>query len=545
MDTDRSRDAERTLVSYFDAFSPAPPWDELVWWPPDVFALANLVLDHTESYRFVVNPPGGRRWPPLPDWNDQVRAAAQAWRDGIGHPRPALPAVVRRCWDTVTRERGTPLAKVRDGGASTLLAALLTLHAAADEACAGLMTASSRETSFETLAWRRLQEHGSLSRISPGRIRIVPKTHLCAYGITINSLSRYLALSYEAVEMRWSRVAREAPTDRRDYNIVLVPWPLSVDASDFRPAVEVPLGNMDADTYGFFEFAPRRALDDAHLASLLRQANDTVGHVDAVVFPESSVCPEETAALEEALEGCGTTFLITGVRQRPADGAFGRNYLHVGIRTPTRWERYEQDKHHRWCVNGDQIRQYRLTRALDPKKLWWEAIDIRERALHVVDLGGGVTTAPLVCEDLARLDEVSDVVRRIGPSLVLALLLDGPQLASRWPGRYASILANEPGSTVLTLTSYGMAARSRPPGTRPSRVVAHWNNRDDGPREIELAPGATAVLLTASPSGRMLWTADGRRHDDVPGLTLSGIHQLRRRRRTSRRRRSRTPAASA
>ncbi|HET7555626.1 MAG TPA: hypothetical protein VFJ75_08235, partial [Gaiellaceae bacterium] len=56
---------ERSLWSYFDSFAPVPDWDDLVRWPPDVFALANLVLDHTESYRFVVAPPRRRRWPPF------------------------------------------------------------------------------------------------------------------------------------------------------------------------------------------------------------------------------------------------------------------------------------------------------------------------------------------------------------------------------------------------------------------------------------------------------------------------------------------------
>ena len=83
------------------------------------------------------------------------------------------------------------------------------------------------------------------------------------------------------------------------------------------------------------------------------------------------------------------------------------NYLHFGVATSTGWKRYEQDKHHRWCLDDRQIRQYHLTRSLEPKRLWWEAIDISERTLHVIDVGGGITTVPLVCEDLARLDEVA------------------------------------------------------------------------------------------------------------------------------------------
>lgn len=518
----------RTVASYFGAFAPAPEWEELAWWPPDVFALANLVLDHTESYRFAIAPPRGRRWPPLPDWNAEVHAAGRAWRDAAGRPRGELPALVRRFWDGATARRETPLDAVQSGDAWELVEALLTLHALADEACADVATSGrwAAAGSFEALAWRRLQRGGSLSRLSPTRVRIVPKTHLTAHGITIISLSRYLALSYESVDIRWRSVEPDPPRKRRDLAIVLVPWPLFVRARDFRPAAQAPIENMDLDRFGFFEFAPEAPLDHELLHGLLAEALEEEGRIDAVVFPEDAVDPAETAALERTLDEYGANFLVAGVRQPPEEGHFGRNYLHFGVRTPSGWESYEQDKHHRWCLDEGQIHQYHLSRSLDAGKLWWEAIDVRERALHVFDLGLGVTATPLVCEDLARLDEVAELVRRIGPSLVVAVLLDGPQLSSRWPCRYASVLADEPGSTVLTLTSYGMAARSRPPGKPSSRVIAHWNNRRDGLHEIELAPGASGVLLLASVDSRTLWTADGRRHRDVPGLTLSGIRQL-------------------
>lgn len=526
---DVSDEGKRSVSSYFRAFAPAPEWVELAWWPPDVFTLANLVLDHTEGYRFVVAPPRGRRWPPLPDWSGQVRAAAQAWRNGNTPRGCEPPPLARRCWATVTRYRDAPLTEIRSGEAWELTMALLTLHAIADEACAEVASCGRRASrpSFEGRAWALLQAQGSLSRLSPTRVRIVPKGQLSARGITIRSLSRYLALCYESVEVRWRSIEPGPLAERGDYNLLLVPWPLSVKAEDFRPAPPMLLENMDPERFGFFEFAPEPSLDCELVSSLLEAAVADAGRVDAVVLPEAAVYAEAIPGLEQTLARHGATFLITGVSQPPAHAAFGRNYLHFGIRTRTGWSRYEQDKHHRWALDEAQIRQYHLSRALQPKRLWWEAIDIRKRTLHIVDVGAGVTAAPLVCEDLARLDEVADLVRRIGPSLVVALLLDGPQLRSRWPSRYASVIADDPGSAVLTLTSLGMAVRSRPPGKRRSRVIAHWNDRVDGLHEIELAPRAAGVLVTTSIEGSTLLTADGRSHGDVPRLRMSGVRQLR------------------
>ena len=518
-------DGERTVRSYFDSFAPAPDWDDLVRWPPDVFALANLVLDHTESYRFVVAPPPGRRWPPLHDWSAEVGRAAREWKEASGGEPPRL---VRDSWDLVTRSRDVSLAGVRSGAAWELVSSLATLHAVADEACAGVGSGGSASVgSFERRAWTLLESQGSLSRVSPIRVRIVPKTNFSPRGITIRSLSRYLGLCYESVQVKWSggQDSRSAAPD--EYNIVLLPWPLDLKADDFRPAPSALLENMDADVFDFFEFAPEFALDRELLGALLEQALDAVGRVDAVVLPELAVQAGEVPGLERTLAGLGASFLIAGVREPPTVAAHGRNYLHFGVRKNGGWSRFEQDKHHRWCLDASQIRQYHLSRALDPRKLWWEAIDVRERALHVIDVGGGITTTPMVCEDLASFDEVADLVRRAGPSLVVAVLLDGPQLRSRWPCRYGSVLTDDPGSAVLTLTSYGMARRCQPPGKPRSRVVAHWNSPLDGLREVELAPRASAVLLSIRVESSTLWTADGRRHGDVPRLKLAGVRQLR------------------
>ena len=520
---------EPTVASYFEAFSPAPGWHDLPTWPPDVFALSNLVLDHTEAYRFAVSPHGGGTWPPSKDWNQRVQMAAQAWRDASHPGRTDLtPPYVREQWDTLTRNRDMPLSAIRTGESEVLCSALLTLHAMADESCRSLGRDPGR--SFERRAWRLMERNGSLSRISPDRIRIVPKTHFPGRGITIRSFSRYLALSYEAVGLHWRRFEStlapvEPMTDRYDFNGLLLPWPFHIQSRAFRP-LEGPLQNMDPDAYGFFEFDPGTSLDLSHVARLLKRAFDEVERVDALILPEAAVEPHEIDGLEAVLAEYGVRYLFAGVRERPRVNSFGRNYLHLGVRTGQRWECYEQTKHNRWCLDESQIRQYHLTRALKPSKLWWEAIDLPERTVEIIDVGGGATAVPLICEDLARLDEVSDLLRRLGPTIIIAVLLDGPQLAGRWPSRYASVLADDPGSAVLTLTSLGMTARSRPSGRPPSRIVAMWSDPHTGLHEIELARGASGILMTASSGLTTGWTADGRQHH-TPQLALSEVRQLR------------------
>lgn len=519
-----------SIAGYCDAFAPMPSWDTVPGWPPDVFAVSNLVLDHTEAYRFVVAPPSGRRWPPARDWNQHVADAAQRWSESW--PDGAPPPLVRDCWEVVKRSRDVPLAQVAGGEAWKLCEALLTLHAAADEACAGLSIGRHElQRPFERRAWALLERQGSLAHFAPRRIRVVPKTHFANRGISIRSLSRYVALSYESVNVCWTRADSAGPpaavsAPDRTYSLLLIPWPLSVRASDFQP-VTMPLGNMDPEVFGFFEFRPAAIADLELVGLLVEAARSATGRVDAVLLPEAALDADEVVALEAVLARHGVGVVVTGVREPPAKDGFGRNYLHFGVRTGKGWDHHEQDKHHRWCLDAGQIQQYHLASSLDPRKSWWEAVDIRARKLHVIDLGGGVTAAPLVCEDLARMDEVADVLRRIGPTLVIALLLDGPQLASRWPYRYASVLADEPGSAVLTLTSYGMASRAVPAGMRRSRVVALWNTVADGLHEIELAPGAQAISLIGGVRAKTVWTADGRRHQQVPDVVLAGVHQLR------------------
>jgi hypothetical protein len=94
--------------------------------------------------------------------------------------------------------------------------------------------------------------------------------------------------------------------------------------------------------------------------------------------------------------------------------------------------------------------------------------------------------------------------------------MDGPQLKSRWAARYASVLAEDPGTSVLALTSLGMAERSRPSingsGERApvSRAIALWRDVELGEHEITLDEGDDACILTLVCTSRKEISADGR-----------------------------------
>jgi hypothetical protein len=219
--------------------------------------------------------------------------------------------------------------------------------------------------------------------------------------------------------------------------------------------------------------------------------------------------------LEALLARHGVTGLITGVRGRPAQpGQFPRNWVHIGVSCGEQWVHIRQTKHHRWSLDDAQISQYHLGGALRPHIRWWEAMEVPRRSVQFVDLGNEVTLASLVCEDLAQSDEVASVLRAVGPMIVVIPLLDGPQLSSRWGARYAAVLADDPGSAVLTLTSFGMAQRSRLPGQNPSPVVAQWKGAGQQTREIPLDPGAQGILLSASARHAVRRSFDGRRPGD-------------------------------
>lgn len=511
--------------------------DPLLDWPPDVFALATCVLHRSGAYTYVV-----RGWPPKPatkitgasatvsQWKDLIRKTGERWRHAcVSHARP--PQEILNWWNCVTSHVAVPLSDILRR--HDLCEALLQLCAAADEACNGVGIPSgdgSPGNPFEMEANQILADAGTLcKRIHSSRARVLPKLHTPQNGLTIRSISHNLALiSGGEIEPAWYIY----PRPQRDcVTLLLIPWPELVYPGSFRAATPRTgsLRNMPRE-FGFFEYQhqPASSAVHRHVSQMLALANESVGKIDGVIFPELALTPAEYDQVSRSVLG-REAFLISGIADRSAGGRTpGRNCLGVdfpypgGLRFPLR-----QQKHHRWRLDKSQIRQYGLGSRLDPQTNWWEYISVERRTLAFIAMKPWLTLTALICEDLARQDPMADVVRSVGPNLVIALLMDAPQLASRWPARYATVLADDPGSSVLTLTSIGMAELSRPPNTplRP-RVIALWKDaRNNVPIEIEIPQGRHAAVLSLTVEMVKEFTADGRDDDEASGYpVLSGVH---------------------
>jgi hypothetical protein len=506
--------------------------DELLEWPADVFALAGTVLRRTHAYRFAVSPPAGHHWPPRRGWNDVVSDAAEHWCGWVDDPAGEPPTLLTDAWAVLRKEAATPVADVRDAGNWPLVEALLTLLTVSDEASAGLAgtvgPVRSSGSRHRGRATELLARTGSLSRLPSHRLRVLPKVRTPPSGISFRSLSRYLCLRDPSVDVAWHKApARKAGSRQQHQNVLLLPWPLRIRSRDFRPRPG-SVQRSENEPFGTFDFDPAEPFDLDLVERSVLAALDEVDGLDAVVFPESCVPAEMLSPLEVVLARHGVTVLLAGVRET-ADDPLRQpsNWVHVGVHVGGCWAHYRQNKHHRWFLDESQITQYQLGGALHPGVRWWEAMEVPPRSLQVLELGEGLTLVAVICEDLARLDEVAELLRDIGPTLVVTILLDGPQLASRWTARYASVLADDPGSSVLTLSAAGMVHRSRPPGMPLSSVIALWKDATRGLREIELAPGASGVLMSMASSRARRRAADGRMPvDNATGLTVAGVHQV-------------------
>lgn len=541
-----------TIGTWLRAMRPDVAIERCPAWPPDLFALAGALVQKSGIYLRVFEHRSPR------GYLEGIDSEGKKWRDRLDgiQVRPVSPAAltgarigaIQQGWKRLIEARGTPLNAIKNS--PTLAEELIRLTLIADAASRGIgvtwnnttAKAGDAPSEFLFMASEALSYNDNRSycrEIPPEGLCVLGKQHTPAKGATFRSLSHHLALSSSGeIEPRWI-LASPKPTEpaavlREGLNLLLLPWPERVETADFKHAA-APSNRADGSVPpGYFRYDPEPRSSDApgvfagRLREALNYARQNAGPIDAIVLPELALTEAqyneaEQIAFDEHL------ILICGLREAARQpGQWDANMCVLQAAGAVREERSDpakdarlredlrrlQAKHHRWHLDRAQIVNYQLGGALPVDRGAWEHIELETpRVLHFVTVNG-LTWATLVCEDLARQDPAAELVRAVGPNLLIALLMDGPQLPNRWPARYAAVLAEDPGTSVLTLTSLGMVERSRPlkDGVRVpvSRVIALWRDAYGAEVQIALDSGHNACVLSLECRKEKEYCADGR-----------------------------------
>lgn len=190
-----SQKAVPTPMSTWHELVGTPLTVEILEWPADLFALTNVILKRTEAFRFVLSPPTGEQWPPscFPSWSDVVEEAGRQWSEWVENRKSPFPDVLVEEWSVFFERGDTPLEDLADGRDLRMCEAVLTLHAIADEACAGLGIGLDRSGGKGCLYRARgrelLARTGSLARIQAHSLRVLPKVRTPPNGTSFRSFS--------------------------------------------------------------------------------------------------------------------------------------------------------------------------------------------------------------------------------------------------------------------------------------------------------------------------------------------------------------------
>jgi hypothetical protein len=544
-----------------DAYAKAPDF------PPDLFAIAALLLQTGGAYHYLV--PSGKKtdWPSSSVCIDPADLAA--WRDAGSEWRnsyPKTPAVVDGLWSTLRASAGEHVFREPEHKASPpewwLVAYALMIIADEASADSGYPSATihsdprSNDVNWVAVAvnanlhesdearlpadnHRRVyRQIASITmRVDRDVVCVQPKSHTPEVGCTPRTLVHNLSLLPPRGAMRahWQRPPQDLlPESKTDLRLLLIPFPYVTKDTWFSGEEvldEAQARASGAKPWGWFELRQRWLKGPEMVIQLVEtllkkaQASDLI---NGIVFPEYALDWATYKELADHLRDKHPEieFLVSGSSDNCASekGNFALSshfYPEDRDGKPVRMvSTSSRAKHHRWRIEGSQSDSYVLNDALDRKFVWWEKIPLPQREIHVNVFRKASVFTTMICEDLARSDPAHEVLKALGPNLVFVLLMDGPQLNYRWSARYANGLSDDPGSSVLTLTSRGLMARANeriaamPPVDRGSLsanwTVGLWKDANSAAYPIECQPGAHAVVLTLKGTPTTESTLDGR-----------------------------------
>ncbi|EOE4737690.1 hypothetical protein ACKC6W_000673 [Vibrio vulnificus] len=489
-------------------------------WPMTSFHIISNILDTNDSYQRIVASLGDKCW----DKSDhrEAKGLGEGWAKYLNSKgKEPLPSEIHELLYNVFKQRRIPAPELELNvllDEQEFMLSALKLLLASDHCSKHIKKQLSRKNNnLIELYVNRLRQQGDLATLSTGSINggtVHHKTMTPQSGISLNSLTHSLAYVKPGIEC-YTLKGRKSQ-NKGMYNVLILPWPLKIRRSNFKIDEHPPL-KMDDTKFGFFSYENKNQITPDMIVYGIRAAIKETGYPDLVVIPECAIDSEHSSLIKSQLEELLTKLeipkpvLIYGAYKPSQPDEFGANYLELSYVDDFsgNYVYKDQPKHHRWALDRNQIINYKLGTILNPSKKWWENCTIDSRKiLSYVD--ANIHICPLICEDLARQDPIAPVVRALGPSLVVALLLDGPQISARWPGKYASVLSEDPGSSVLSISPYGMTQRSTGGNFPPSSEVALWS---DNFRTIplELEDGCIGISLVLEKTVLDQWSADGGR----------------------------------
>lgn len=534
---------------------------EYPFWPPDIFGVCAFLLQQTDGYTYLQDHRNGALGSIIGNVDTKIGliAVGQSWSN-LPYLSREAESIVSKLWFELTCTMDC-ISEVN--GSTKWLINAVKLLIIADEACKGVgfYEWQNNSTKSENQGWiaavysqlhmaklTTKQVIDSLSNrprvqtriftlmkaanLAKGRKQrraalvtaciMVPKQLLCVHpkartpsvGCTLRSLTHNLSLHPGAGTLKsgWILPNIAHQDKKQDFNILLIPYPYEIEPSSFQ------FRTSGSKSFGQFHinqgWLGAQALGKHSIVDLVDRlfaaARNEVKSIDAIVFPEAALNKatyEKIIQLLKSKFSADQLLLISGISSTEPTLRNAVSCTLIGKDVDVN---FVQRKHHRWSLDPKQIETYELGRVPKGPKRWWEDIQVSERELNYFVFRSGSCLTTLICEDLARTDPCQASIRSVGPNILIALLMDGPQISGRWSERYAMGLADDPGTSVLSLTSMGLIRRSNKKLGLTTSAIALWRDSGTGTKELSLGFDDKALVLSLKSRKVEEETLDGR-----------------------------------
>lgn len=526
----------------------SPQYETAPDFPPDMFAIAALLLQKAGAYQHVVSAEKA----PLAHFPEQSILITESDRNtivknGEAWSKGETPKRVLKLWNSLIKERGNVYHDGKGTKSPKWWKDAFELMATADEASvgAGFYTQKPSDMTWVAIAANARLQNGTPQTVKSKHIRhfdnrcsitselvnqdivcVQPKSRTPDVGCSLRNMSHNLSLLPPRGEMRvhWLTPPASDVTDETtsNLNLLIIPYPYYIENSWIRGTA---ICNDSSDGWGWFDLEQRwldlhaGSLTD-YIDALIAQCTTDTGWVNGIVFPELALSYELYEKIAKHLRDHhrSVQFLVSGSSSNcngdKGNFALASHFYNSG--SERMMATVSRPKHHRWSLEKSQIDTYDLANCFPPMQSknvrWWENIPLSKRSIHVNALRSSSVFTAMICEDLARSDPAHGPLRAVGPNLVFVLLMDGPQEEWRWANRYSTGLAEDPGSSVLTITSRALMTRwNRAPHRSQSWNVAIWKDETGRAKTIECKPQAQAVCIQLAGKPEVERTVDGRK----------------------------------